>query len=195
MFALDPMCRCPLRRHVGSGCPRGVEPSHTCPSRHHPARRRRASSSSVPRRTGEVLVVIDDQQLLPPLATLLRKDVPKTCPQERPRESADRAAVWIRCVQSGAQDSVLIGRNVVTRLTRADGVPPLHRAAAASVGCPVCQTCVVARRLGNASAIRSAQASIVAQSRWSPKRPPKAWKNTRDQNGHWCLWMTPWKTR
>jgi hypothetical protein len=53
----------------------------------------------------------------------------------------------------------------------------------------------VERGLGSANPIRSAHASITGQSRWSPKRPPKAWKNTRDQNGHWCLRMTPWKTR
>jgi hypothetical protein len=44
------------------------------------------------------------------------------------------------------------------------------------------------------SAMLSADASISGQLRWSPRRPPSAWKNNREVNGHWSHSIAPTKT-
>jgi len=43
-------------------------------------------------------------------------------------------------------------------------------------------------------AMLSAHLSICCQSRLSPKRPPKRWKNNREIGGHWFRWIAPAKT-
>jgi hypothetical protein len=48
----------------------------------------------------EVITVIDDQESVPSLATRVRQDVPKTCPQTTALRGADRAAASIRFVQA-----------------------------------------------------------------------------------------------